>query len=400
MDEAQMATVVYGTLDPTDQSFCFVAAGHPPPLLIRADGSASFLEGGRSAPLGVLDEEPEDSTVKLGQGSTILLYTDGLVERHRGSIEEGMWVLKQVAEGHRGDLESLCDLLIGQLVGPFGADDDIAVLAIRLTPISSEPLRLSMPAQPEALVTIRRVLGQWLGKLDATPEEIADFILACNEAAANVVEHAYGAEEGLVEVDAVCVEREVEVTVRDFGRWRSPRGTEQGRGLQMMKALLDTVEVQRKSVGSEVHLIRALGRRVEASDQPLEGESDLEVGSEKLPEVEVVHLEGDIDLSNAESVAADLARAVDNERLGLVVDLSDISYLDSAGLRILFHLAARLERHRQQLLLVVPEESPIRRALSLTEFETSAPIATSVEAAVAEIQATLGPPNRAYGNQR
>ena len=400
MDEDQMATVVYGTLDPGTRTFTFVAAGHPPPLLIRRDGSASFLEGGRCAPLGVPDEAPEDSVAKIGEGSTILLYTDGLVERHRSSIEEGMSALKHVAEGHRGDLESLCDLVIGEMVGNLGSDDDIAVLAIRLTPISRGPLKLSLPARPEELVTIRRILGQWLEEVDAEPEEAADLVLACNEAAANVLEHAYGLEEGLVEVEAVCVEGEVRVTVRDFGRWRSPRGIDQGRGLPMMSALVDTVEVQHKVRGSEVHLKRRLGQPAAVGSPQPQERVFVDVEVRDRPEVEVVHLKGDIDLSNAQAVAAKLASAVDNQPLGLVVDLSDTSYLDSAGLRVLFQLAARLERHRQQLYLVVSEGSPIRRVLSLTDFEGSAPITATVEGAVARIKSALSSREDPYGSHR
>jgi anti-anti-sigma factor len=147
-------------------------------------------------------------------------------------------------------------------------------------------------------------------------------------------------------------------------------------------------------------LKRRLGQPAPAGSRQPQEPSFFDAEVTERPDVEVVHLEGDIDLSNAQAVAAKLARAVDNQPLGLVVDLSSTSYLDSAGLRVLFQLAARLERHRQQLYLVVSEGSPIRRILSLTDFEGSAPIASTVEAAVARIKSALGAREDPYGSHR
>lgn len=105
--------------------------------------------------------------------------------------------------------------------------------------------------------------------------------------------------------------------------------------------------------------------------------------------VKVVRFEGDIDLSNARKLEAELVSAIGNEALGLVVDLSDARHLDSAGVRLLFQLAARLAQRRQHLRVVVSEGSAIHRVLLLTKLETSAPLTTTVEEAVAQIRSAL-----------
>jgi anti-sigma B factor antagonist len=84
-------------------------------------------------------------------------------------------------------------------------------------------------------------------------------------------------------------------------------------------------------------------------------------------DVQVVRLAGEVDVSNARRLEEDISEAVPNDAAGLVLDLSDTGYLDSAGIRMLFELAERLEGRRQSLALVVPEDSLIRHSLTVTE---------------------------------
>jgi anti-anti-sigma factor len=88
----------------------------------------------------------------------------------------------------------------------------------------------------------------------------------------------------------------------------------------------------------------------------------------------VARLAGDIDLTNVDDLAADFDRAVENTALGLVVDLSAVTYLDSTGLRLLFQLAEALADRQQDLRLVLPHASPLRRVLTLVGMETVVPV--------------------------
>lgn len=109
-------------------------AGHLPPLLLTADGTASYLQGEPDLVLG-WDPATErcDYEHVLQPGSTVLLYTDGLIERRGVSLERGLeWLLEAAAGLAGAPLEELCDALLA-LVGE-DLDDDVALLALRAHP--------------------------------------------------------------------------------------------------------------------------------------------------------------------------------------------------------------------------------------------------------------------------
>ena len=80
----------------------------------------------------------------------------------------------------------------------------------------------------------------------------------------------------------------------------------------------------------------------------------------------VARLVGQIDLSNVEELRVRLERAVGNRATGLVLDLSEVTFLDSTGLRLVFRLARELADRQQSLQLVVPDDSLVKRVLTLT----------------------------------
>ena len=98
----------------------------------------------------------------------------------------------------------------------------------------------------------------------------------------------------------------------------------------------------------------------------------------------VARLAGEVDMTNSGYVGEELTRSVPNDAAQLVVDLSGTRYIDSAGIELLFDLSRRLARRRQALLLVLPDGSPLRRVLSLTEIETAAPVHESLDSALSE----------------
>ena len=81
---------------------------------------------------------------------------------------------------------------------------------------------------------------------------------------------------------------------------------------------------------------------------------------------------GEIDLANAAVVEDEIRAAVSNQPAMVSVDLTDLSYMDSAGIRILFALASRLQALRIVLELIVPLDSPTRRLIELSGFESLA----------------------------
>ena len=108
-----------------------------------------------------------------------------------------------------------------------------------------------------------------------------------------------------------------------------------------------------------------------------------EISVERRSGTLVAHLGGEIDMTNAAHVRDELLASVPNDALALVIDLGGCRYLDSAGIEILFDLSRRLARRRQQLRLVVPPRSPLRRVLELTEVSSAAPIHEEMDSALA-----------------
>jgi phosphoserine phosphatase RsbU/P len=127
----EMATVALAMLDPGTGDFRYASAGHLPPLLVDADGSAALLSGGSAGPL--LAYHPAGSaTAHLDPGACLLLYTDGLVERRGEVIDNGLNRLLRTADGYRGAPGPLCDALLERMHSDAGGpQDDVAVIAVQ-----------------------------------------------------------------------------------------------------------------------------------------------------------------------------------------------------------------------------------------------------------------------------
>ena len=111
-------------------------AGHPPPMVVHADGRVETLDGGEPDLLLGLwaGVERTESAVELEWGTTVLLYTDGLVERRGQSLDEGLAALRAaLADVAGGTLEELCDGILERL-RPAAPEDDVALVAVRLHP--------------------------------------------------------------------------------------------------------------------------------------------------------------------------------------------------------------------------------------------------------------------------
>jgi anti-sigma regulatory factor (Ser/Thr protein kinase) len=126
------------------------------------------------------------------------------------------------------------------------------------SPASSDRLSLTLPAEPEALITARRALRNWLAEVGTDPEALYDITLAAGEACTNAIEHAYAPGEASFDLEAIRGEHDVSVVVRDYGSWRPPRGQNRGRGLKLMETLMDHVDVRREPTGTTVELTRRI----------------------------------------------------------------------------------------------------------------------------------------------
>jgi len=264
LDGGQMATLLYLVMEPDHGTVRFANAGHVPPLVINPDGDAHYLESAHNPPLGVF-ESPEhiETTMELTPGSTIVLYTDGLVEERGVSIDQGLEALRLAASQDACHPEELCDRLVESMLAIHPADDDIAVLALRALPTAPPPLHLELPSDPTQLADMRRDLGHWLRDAGASGEVVEVIQIACHEACSNAIEHGYEFGDGRLWVDAELSDGQVTLTVRDEGHWIE-RGADgppryRGNGLPLMHALMDTVELTHDNGnGTAVRMARSL----------------------------------------------------------------------------------------------------------------------------------------------
>jgi anti-sigma regulatory factor (Ser/Thr protein kinase) len=209
-------------------------------------------------PLGVMPFPSfEEASFRLEPGGTVVLYTDGLVERPGANIDDGLARLPEILGGDVDGPSELCDRLLRELVPERGAPDDVAVLVLRNVPMADR-FSAEFPAQPEALASMRSLLRRWLRHAAGSDQEIAEITTACGEAATNAIEHAGSSGTVPFEVLGRLHGKEVDITVRDYGAWRPPREGDQGRGLSLMQALMDSVEVTPTQDGTSVRLRRTL----------------------------------------------------------------------------------------------------------------------------------------------
>jgi anti-sigma regulatory factor (Ser/Thr protein kinase) len=259
LNPGRMATLVYMVLEPDGRSLTFANAGHLPALLVEPGKPPRLVEGARGVPLGVLPYASfEESSASLAPGSTLVVYTDGLVEERGISLEIRLAELQRLAAEPFEGPNELCERLLTELLPEGPGVDDVALLALTTGPASSDRLVLTLPAEPEALITARRALRTWLSEVGTEPDALYDITLATGEACTNAIEHAYAPGEASFDLEATRGDGEIHVLVRDYGSWRPPRGQNRGRGLKLMETLMDQVTVRREATGTTVELRRRL----------------------------------------------------------------------------------------------------------------------------------------------
>jgi anti-sigma regulatory factor (Ser/Thr protein kinase) len=234
-------------------------AGHPPLYARSPDGEVTELAGGRSVPLGVVEQPTFISAeVKLRRGSHLVLFTDGLVERRGISIDVGLERVVDSLGPPAASLLALADRLVG-LADDLEQSDDVAVLVARIV-TEEERLELQPLRHLSEVRAMRATLTTWLADQGVGEDDIFAVAVAVGEAVVNSLQHAYPDTEGAVEVAVEVRDDVVRATVSDQGLWSDPDPAADGqRGLRLMRGLAE-VEVVRGSRGTTV----SIGRRVSA----------------------------------------------------------------------------------------------------------------------------------------
>ena len=258
---ARCTTAFCAVLTPGTGELTYSCAGHPPPILVLADRTTELLDDARSTPLAVkYSESRPETTVTMSPRATLLLYTDGLVERRRESIDDGIARATGVVGANRGTaLDELADVIMTGLAPDSGYDDDVALLLYR----QPGPLALDITADVGELAPSRAALRTWLGSAGVSKEQTLDVLIAVGEAMANAVEHGHRDDPGgTVSLHASWFADLLRVTIRDTGRWKPQSATPdvtRGRGLPLMHALMQDVSIDSQTTGTTVHMQTRIG---------------------------------------------------------------------------------------------------------------------------------------------
>ncbi|MBF9129037.1 SpoIIE family protein phosphatase [Plantactinospora sp. S1510] len=236
-------TVVYGLIEPGGERLTIASAGHPPPLIRRGSpgqpAAVRYVDVPPGVPLG-LDGPRATVTVDFPPGDTLLLFSDGVVERRQRSLSEGFDLLATaVAGAATGDPRTLCALATGAV--PGSTEDDVAVLAVEHATTPSRSASMEVPAEPTAPGRVRHWMSAQL-TLWAVPEQVVSGAVLCtSELTTNALLHAGTA--ARVEID-LSPERLL-VSVADSGtrgavtRTRTEKLSSRGRGLGLIEQLSD-----------------------------------------------------------------------------------------------------------------------------------------------------------------
>jgi PAS domain S-box-containing protein len=257
--DAACTTVFCAIIDQATGEVRYSAAGHPPAILAGPDGAAGLLDQARSVPLASLPawQRPE-ATVRMAPGSTLLLYTDGLVERRRTHFDAGIArTIEALREAGDVGEDQLAEHLLRSVLSGEQMDD-AALLVYRHV----EPTRLqvSVAADPAQLSALRRRLRSWLGEAGMADLDVDAVLIAVGEACANAIEHGYrfSAHE-TVELVATIEAGQLLVEVRDRGRWKPPEHNPgRGRGRTLMARLMDETRIEPGPDGTVVRMRKDL----------------------------------------------------------------------------------------------------------------------------------------------
>ncbi len=353
---AQGSTCVCLTLDWLSGELRFARAGHLPVLLVGPDG-AGYAEAGAGTVLAVVGRPSfVEGTATITPGTSVLLYTDGLVERRDEVVDDGLARLAAAAAAHRdADPEALADGVVRDVLGEDAPADDVALVVVRLVPA---PLTITLPAVPASLRPLRRAVSGWAAAAGLPDAAVDDLQLAVGEAAANAAEHAYP-EPGEGDTFDCTLRRtasgDIAVRVRDRGEWRPAPADPgfRGRGLQVIRAVGHDVRVNTDSGGTEVVFRMPVSMRPAPVAEAPVNAVDLDGP--------VVAVRGDLDLTTVDEVRARVLAAIDRgERV--IVDLRRVRHLSSAGVRLLVEAADRAPN----LSVLATALSAVARVLHLT----------------------------------
>lgn len=256
-DGTMYATVFYAIVDTERNSIHYASAGHPPGLMVRPSGETTWLDQGLSGPLHAESDGPRShSSIAFEPGATLVLYSDGLIERRGESLDVGLGRLERLVDesADRG-VGAMCDELFDRLGVGYSRKDDVVILVARATMSRTLEYRERFAARPDELGLLRASVRSWAEAWHLEPTLIDDLLIAVSEAAANCVRHAYrDIENGSMEIRISHRNELLDVAVTDGGEWKGSLDNvgDPGLGGSIIRAVTEDFEIDTNASGTRV----------------------------------------------------------------------------------------------------------------------------------------------------
>jgi anti-sigma regulatory factor (Ser/Thr protein kinase) len=193
--------------------------------------------------------------------ATLMLYTDGLVERRRRPLTAGIdEATTAVRQGLHTPIEELATEIMEGLKPDSGYDDDVALLLYR----HPGPLEIEFPAEAPRLAQVRTALRGWLERCGVDPATTQAVLVAAGEACANAIEHGHRESPGgRIRLRAAATAGQLRLIIVDSGNWKPPNpvaNLHRGRGLKLMRAFMNAVTVTTGASGTTVDMQARIAR--------------------------------------------------------------------------------------------------------------------------------------------
>lgn len=252
-----MVTAVSAVLDLANDRLVYSGAGHPAAVVCSRTNTVERVTTS-GMPLGLFSQATYTEVERhLETGDLIVLYTDGLIENDRDLARgEGELETAIRAESRLSSPNPALSILHRMIAGT--PKDDVAILTISLLRWPLDRLDIEAPAVPASARTLRQSLRRLAAGVGLDEHRSFGLLVAAGEAISNVIEHAYGLREGTIRLTGKRVDDHLVVEISDNGRWRAPRSEGRGRGLELMRSIVDEVDVTADDSGTTVRLVMSL----------------------------------------------------------------------------------------------------------------------------------------------
>ena len=386
---ARRATVAVVRVD-GDGAVQYCTAGHPPPLVVGGDPDGDrYLPASGAGPLATGNGFDVAET-HLAVGESVVLYTDGILERPgTTAAAAGVELLRTAGAAARNELmpvgaprsaaERICTLSLELLTRRHGYVDDITIAALhRRTPLPDLDVELAVGRG--ALTAGRAALSDWLEQADAEASDLQPLLHAVTELIANVLDHAHldGQPSPFHLRARLGQDGRAVVEVADRGNWKLPILTSQrGRGLALIRQLVDELQLDRPPHGTTARLLHPMRRS--AGLLPTPGAAP-RVGSEQYRNREefiiwatdgpqpTLTVLGPLDSEHTTELGAHLQLAITEAAAAITVDLSGLTLLASAGVDLLFTTVDQARAAGIEVNLQAANGSPAQQVLDLVRL--------------------------------